>query len=483
MHMHGAPMYGSAERNAAGAGLDANGNRPGDDYSQLFLTVAPIAGHLPAKTSQKRTISPERLALLSKLAVKMTEPTVGIDTDNPDIPAGYTYLAQFAAHDLTFNLTPFDEAKGPTNSRQNARHARLVLQTLYGMGPSVHPHLYNSAEIGSSSRGTLRLGQMRSRTSACPVHGDPWIDLPRVPVNAPGCPYDLDGNVERSILVRGRMETLTADSRNDDNIVTGQMTVLLPVLHNALFNRLDEPSINAKLPPHLQDPRLQFRVAWDVVTLTYRRIVFGDLLRRLLDPDVYAFFLKNGPIKPNPEAKRGVPLGFSHAAYRVGHAMVRSGYEMNDGVDDDARTFLSLNENLALGSQRYSQDLPLINDWYVQWSKFFQVGGKVPQPSRRLGPSIVPLLGRNHYFSNNDGADGASLPGGLMYRDLVRGEEEGLATPAALAGHLAEALGGDFNAEAHVKDIENKIVGWLSGAGQRRRKLWRWPAPRRSFSL
>ena len=248
-------------------------------------------------------------------------------------------------------------------------------------------------------------------------------------------------------------------------MLTAQITVLFSVLHNAIYNRLDGPSIREKLPPHLQDPRQQFRVARDVVTLTYRRIVFNDLLRRLLDPAVYNFLLTNGPIEADLEAKRGVPLEFSHAAYRIGHAMVRSGYEMNDGVDKDARTFLSLSENLALGTQRYSQDLPLIKDWYAQWSKFFETGGNTPQPSRRLGPSIVPLLGRDHYFPNQDGAAGATLPGGLMYRDLVRGEEEVLATPAALAAYLGGALGPDFDAEAHVKDIQNKVVGWLSGAG------------------
>ena len=212
MHIHGAPVYGPAEREPAGSGQDSGGNRQRDDFSQLFLTAAPLPSHLPATFSRKRTVPATRLALLSELAEKMAEPTIGIETDNPDIPAGYTYLAQFAAHDLTFNLTLFDEAKGPPGTRRNARHARLVLQTLYGLGPTVHAHLYNAPEIGQKIRGTLRPGQMRSRTSACPVQGDPWIDLLRVPVKAPGCPYNLDGNVQRSVLVRGQFETLTADS-------------------------------------------------------------------------------------------------------------------------------------------------------------------------------------------------------------------------------------------------------------------------------
>ena len=401
----------------------------------------------------------------------MTQPSSGIETDNPNIPAGFTYLAQFAAHDITFSLTPFDEAHGISEPEKNARHGRLILNTLYGLGPGVHPHLYNTPELGREMRGTLRLGQMRKRTSACPMQDDPWIDMPRVavePHREAGCPYspyNLDGNVQRSILLSGRHETLAADARNDDNVVLSQVVVLLTILHNTIYNRLDEPSIHAKLPPHMQDPRLQFRVARDVVTLTYRRILFNDLLRRLLDSKVYSYFLENGPLEPDLDGKRGVPPEFTHAAYRMGHAMIRSFYEMNDGVDDDARNILSLIESLALGSQRMSQELPLLKDWYAQWSKFFDVPGRTPQPSRRIGPYVVPLLGENYQFPNTDGPDETPLPGGLVYRDLVRGEEEGLMTPLALAHRLAPIMGPRFDPDAYVKEVTDKLVGWLSGAG------------------
>ena len=150
MHMHGVPVYGRAEWEPAGSGV----NRQCDDFSQLFLTAAPLPSHLPATSSRKRIVPAARLALLSKLA----EPAIGIKTDNPDIQAGYIYLAQFTAQDFTYNLTPFDEAKGPPGTRCNARHARLVLQTLYGLGPTVHTHIYNAPDIGQRSRGTLRLG-------------------------------------------------------------------------------------------------------------------------------------------------------------------------------------------------------------------------------------------------------------------------------------------------------------------------------------
>ncbi len=471
MHIHGAPLARPSERNGSAMPVGPYGTGTVGGTRQLFEQPSGAPGHVSETASKGPSITPERLQLLSKLAVAMTKPSSGIDTDNPNIPSGFTYLAQFAAHDITFSLTPFDEAHGHTQSNKNARHARLILNTLYGLGPGVHPHLYNAPEFGREMRGTLRLGQMRSRTSKCPMQGDPWIDMPRVPVEplrkagCPYSPYNLDGNVQRSILIADRHETLAADSRNDDNVILSQVTVLFSILHNTIYNRLDEPSIHEKLPHHMQDPRLQFRVARDVVTLTYRQVLFNDLLRRLLDGKVYAYFVKNGPLEPDLDGKRGVPLEFTHAAYRMGHAMIRSFYEMNDGVDDDGRSLLTLIESLALGSQRLSQDLPLLKDWYAQWSKFFEVPGHTPQPSRRIGPYAVPLLGENYQFPNDDGPGDTPLPGGLVYRDMVRGEEEGLMTPLALAHRLKPIMGADFDPDAYVKQVTDKLVGWLSGAG------------------
>lgn len=471
MHIHGAPFVGPAERNVSTAGIGPYGADSLSNRPKLFEQPSGVPPHIAEAASRQDRIKPQRLALFSKLAVAMAKPSSGVNTDNPNIPAGFTYLAQFAAHDITFSLTPFDEAQGLDQPAKNARHARLILNTLYGLGPGVHPHLYNTPEIGQGMRGTLRLGQMRKRTSACPMADDPWIDVPRVqvaPHRQQGCPYssyNLDGNVQRSVLLGGRHETLSADSRNDDNVILSQISVLFSILHNTIYNRLDEPSIRAKLPPHLQDPRMQFRVARDVVTLTYRRVLFNDMLRLLLDPQVYAYFVKNGPLEPDCDSKRGVAPEFTHAAYRMGHAMIRAAYEMNDGVDADARNLLTLSESLALSSQRMSLELPLVKDWYAQWSKFFDVPGRTPQPSRRIGPSIVPLLSENYQFPNNDGPDGKPLPGGLIYRDMVRGEEEGLMTPLALAYRLKPLMGSGFDPEVYVKDVTNEVVGWLSGAG------------------
>ena len=78
MHIHGAPVYGPAEREPEGSGQDSGGNRQRDDFSQLFLTAAPLPSHLPATFSRKRTVPAMRLALLSKLAENKRKE---VDTD------------------------------------------------------------------------------------------------------------------------------------------------------------------------------------------------------------------------------------------------------------------------------------------------------------------------------------------------------------------------------------------------------------------
>jgi hypothetical protein len=50
---------------------------------------------------------------------------------NPRIPAGFTYLAQFVDHDLTFDPSPLGRPGDPVNLRT----PRLDLDSVYGAGP------------------------------------------------------------------------------------------------------------------------------------------------------------------------------------------------------------------------------------------------------------------------------------------------------------------------------------------------------------
>src|SRR5262245_10763224 len=56
-----------------------------------------------------------------------------------DIPAGFTFLGQFVAHDITFDTTPFPERLEDPTATDNYRTPALDLDCLYGNGPLAHP--------------------------------------------------------------------------------------------------------------------------------------------------------------------------------------------------------------------------------------------------------------------------------------------------------------------------------------------------------
>src|SRR5439155_27312587 len=66
------------------------------------------------------------------------------EDENPNIPAGYTYLGQFIDHDITFDpVSSLDRFNDP-EALQDFRTPRLDLDSVYGSGPDDQPFLYES---------------------------------------------------------------------------------------------------------------------------------------------------------------------------------------------------------------------------------------------------------------------------------------------------------------------------------------------------
>ncbi len=63
--------------------------------------------------------------------------------DNPALPAGYTYLAQFVDHDITFDPTSRLDRADDAEAVSNFRAPRFDLDSIYGGGPKASPYLYN----------------------------------------------------------------------------------------------------------------------------------------------------------------------------------------------------------------------------------------------------------------------------------------------------------------------------------------------------
>src|SRR4051794_36818093 len=153
-----------------------HGAGPGS-YGRLFPSLAP---------------APElSRGALKALCDHIVEGLIG---SNSRIPSGYTYLAQFVDHDLTFDPTPPGRR---LDGAPNLRTPRLDLDSLYGAGPLDQPYLYRGAKLLLGGTARLR-------------------DLPR-------------NRYERAII---------GDPRNDEHLLIAQLHLLFMRFHNAVVERV-----------------------------------------------------------------------------------------------------------------------------------------------------------------------------------------------------------------------------------------------------
>ena len=144
-----------------------------------------------------------------------------------------------------------------------------------------------------------------------------------------------------------------------------------------------------------------------VVTLIYRNIVEKDVLNLILHPELYARYSAPGAdlLDSNP----GVPLEFTHGAFRFGHAMVRNSYKVNSDE------ILPIDRALLQSSLRSPGFLPVTDKWLVDWARFFATGTVDPNLSRRIGPDYASAMLSTALFNDRDPTDQTALPG----RDLM----------------------------------------------------------------
>ncbi len=145
-----------------------NDRRLADLPSGFAETTPPLVGddryigveiqHAPGETDVERT-----QRLFSLLSAKMGRTRFPFaDTFgplNPHIPAGYTYLAQLVAHDLSIN-SGLDEGLGLETRHINLRAHPLHLDCVYGYGPSIEPACY---EIATMRPIAQRIGWPKTR--------------------------------------------------------------------------------------------------------------------------------------------------------------------------------------------------------------------------------------------------------------------------------------------------------------------------------
>jgi len=294
--------------------------------------------------------------------------------ENPFLPSGYTYLLQFIAHDMMLTSMPFWAAADLGVDSENCRASGLVLDALYGGGPIACPAAFQTTPSMDENRYLLRLGRVAPAQGACPFR-----DLARVNVENGFASGGGDSiNFDQAYQVN------IADPRNDDGIILTQLTVLFALAHNIIAQNVQA----------VAKPEARFAYARAAMLLIYHAIIRGDLLPRLLHPYVWNL-IKERPADSTDWLwqRQGLPLEFSHGAFRVGHAMVRPGYTINATLPGQRplSEIIGHNqpENGAAGSWR--TPLETKPNWILQWSYFFKLTARDPNYSLRIGPSRTSL--------------------------------------------------------------------------------------------
>jgi hypothetical protein len=353
------PAVWGAQAGGQPANLLAHGTWPGrlgsgDDvldgrYTRLFP-------ELPGARASR----PE-LALLASKMTAPPEPAGAGDPDdpeqNPGLPAAYTYLGQFADHDLTFDpISQLRDKLSPAEFRALAdyRTPRFDLDNLYGRGPADQPYMY--ADDG------IHL-----------LAGDPM----------PGHAFD-PGAVQLPRGPNGR--ALIGDPRNDENRILAQLHTLFLRFHNKLADRL------------AGRPGGSFEEVRRLVRWHYQWVLVNDFLPAIMDTQTYLSVFPDPyrPVTAIPGLRdrdlARMPLEFSVAAYRFGHSMVRPRYRLNADIE---RPIFAADpgDTADLGGFR-----PLPDSWAIDWRNFADIDhdaarGSGPQLSYKIDTSLVHPLG------------------------------------------------------------------------------------------
>ena len=308
-----------------------------------------------------RELSPAAFGQL--MAHLRPKATTVIPNANPDIPAGFTYLAQFVDHDLTFDPSSLRERLADRPARVNFRTPRLDLDCVYGSGPTDQPFLYESKD--ADTRGVKLLVDER-------------VDPDRKTY------HDLQRNQQERAII--------GDPRNDEHLIIAQLHLLLIEFHNKVVDHLGTST-------SLSGPEL-FREARRIACWHYQWIVTHDFLERIVGETLARKIVAYRDERRcfRWEGEPFMPIEFSGAAYRFGHSMVQFGYFMRErdtaeiailpleSDPDDLHGFRALPAKFVIDWRRFFKLRPLPEHLLHHPRPGF------PQHSARIDPIISKRL-------------------------------------------------------------------------------------------
>ena len=366
---------------------------------------------------------PKMLESLVALGKRMNIPSMASSkTEDSTIDAGYTYLGQFIAHEVSF-----DKTKAPFNSPSVPGHYRspqIDLDSLYGLGPKEEPRLYQDGA-------RLKIGETIARGD---VRRTFLNDLPRAGYGR-----------------RNPKLALIADRRNDDNLATAQLHVALARFHNRVVDTLEAgDGFQKGCPLHPQGcpPRQLFTCARREVVQHFQAIILYDFLPKILDMTALKSVndINLARYQPDPVHGLYMPLEFSVAAFRFGHSMVRGTYEWNylQSSEPDQNGEVELKELFQFtnfsGNLNFAPRLR--SDWIIDWRRFFdfsQIGYPHDERKRNVARKIDTAFNLHLDQIHRYPAGGFSQAHReITVRNLLRGYSLGLPTGEDVAQFLGE---------------------------------------------
>jgi len=375
-------------------------------------------------------------AHLAALAEVMKDVGLALSADNPQLPAGYAYLAQFIEHDISLDYTSIGEQSRDPLGLQNFRTPSLDLDSLYGCGPEGSPHLYARNPNDRNRPGPKFL--IGTTVQA-------FRDFGNVPAHLPN---DLPRNSEGLALI--------ADHRNDENLVLAQLHLALLKFHNRVVDVLEDEELTSVEA---------FERARQLVTWHYQWLVLHDFVERVTAPGTVERVLREGRRFFRFNRVPYLPVEFSAAAFRFADAMVRESYSHNrifspasePPVPATARMLYTFTGRAGgivgdLSPKPLTAPAPinvLSSNWIIDWRRYFDLNTPAHarfmlNHSRKLDPFLAPSL-----------HDLPAGGGNLALRNLRRGAHLGLPSGQDIASAmriahplLAEEIGSGLDGRA-----------------------------------
>lgn len=390
------PGHGVSGRHAQPEGLDRRGRRDPGLFGRMFPRLRPLV------------VDDDRLAALARVMVD--EDGASPAGDNPDVPAGFTYLGQFVDHDISLDLASLSDKEKDPLAIENFRSPGLDLDSLYGLGPDGSPHLYTRGPAGSHKHGPKLLRGKNITVGFGNVVGAFDDDLPRSPEGM----------------------AIIGDHRNDENLLVAQTHLAFIKFHNKICDLL-----TAQPTP----PDDIFAEARKLVIWHYQWLVLHDFIARVVEPGVVEQVLTEGRRYYHFRKSPFMPVEFSAAAYRLGHSMVREGYDHNRVFPRAGFNLLFAFSGLSGQILGIAADPPgtptpvpvLPSNWIIDWRRFYDLGPSGGSAAFGLNNSrlLDPFLAKS--LSVLPGADPATPQASLAFRNLKRGVKLGLPSGQSVA--------------------------------------------------